>query len=182
MEHFGTGLSYSEYTLIRLLYEDIYKPTITKFLKYETDMGAINILSLEKRDFIKVIDGELYLRDTALKIMQANKNNPRTRAFLLADKLREIFPEGKKGNMYHWRGSTMDIGKKLTKFIYSHPRYTNEQIIEATEQYVSGFSPMDMDTAMMLLKYFIEKNGFSVLLEFLENDDIKEEKVQRRRI
>lgn len=75
----------------------------------------------------------------------------------LAEKLREIFPAGKKpGYAYTWRDSVSCIADRLKKFFMKYGEYTDEQVIEATKAYVASFN--GNYTYMQLLKYFIWKN------------------------
>ena len=75
----------------------------------------------------------------------------------LAEKLREIFPAGKKpGYAYTWRDSISCIADRLKKFFMKYGEYTDEQVIEATKAYVASFN--GNYTYMQLLKYFIWKN------------------------
>lgn len=92
----------------------------------------------------------------------------------LADKLREIFPKGKKpGTSYMWRGSTAVISKKLQALVKATKiEFTDEEAIRATERYVKDKSN---DPTMRLLTYFISKNDNgefkSEFLDYLSNDD-----------
>ena len=75
----------------------------------------------------------------------------------LAEKLREIFPSGKKpGYAYTWRDSVSCIADRLKKFFMKYGEYTDEQVIEATKAYVASFNGNYQ--YMQLLKYFIWKN------------------------
>ena len=75
----------------------------------------------------------------------------------LAEKLREIFPAGKKpGYAYTWRDSVSCIADRLKKFFLKYGEYTDEQVIEATKAYVASFNGNYQ--YMQLLKYFIWKN------------------------
>lgn len=96
----------------------------------------------------------------------------------LADKLREIYPEGKMtGTSYYYRCNKTDIIKKLKSFFRRYGEYTSEQIIEATQRYVSSFN--GNYTYLRLLKYFIwkdeNKDGetlqVSQLADWIENKD-----------
>jgi hypothetical protein len=76
---------------------------------------------------------------------------------VLADKLREIFPAGKKpGYAYTWRDSTSCIADRLKKFFLKYGEHTDEQVIQATKEYVASFNGNYQ--YMQLLKYFIWKN------------------------
>lgn len=75
----------------------------------------------------------------------------------LADKLRSIYPEGKmEGTSYYYRCNKADIIRKLKSFFRRYGEYTSEQIIEATQRYVSSFN--GNYTYLRLLKYFIWKD------------------------
>ena len=75
----------------------------------------------------------------------------------LADKLREIYPEGKMaGTSYYYRCNRADIVRKLKSFFRRYGEYTPEQIIEATQRYVASFN--GNYTYLRLLKYFIWKD------------------------
>lgn len=88
----------------------------------------------------------------------------------LAKKMRNLFPEGKKGTTpYYWRGNSKEIETKLSEFSKKNPEYTEEQILNATNRYLESYKLRGDLTFMHLLKYFIEKDGNSILLTFLEN-------------
>lgn len=88
----------------------------------------------------------------------------------LAQNLREIYPSGKKGNAYYWRGSISEIETKLRAFYkkYGH-KYSPEEVEVATKKYVDSFTDLNRDKAMMLLKYFIAKDNTSTLLSYLDH-------------
>ena len=76
---------------------------------------------------------------------------------VLTEKLREIYPKGKKaGTEYHWRSNPNEVKNKLRRFFQLFPdaKITEEEIIVATEKYVRD---MEYDQHMRLLKYFILK-------------------------
>lgn len=75
----------------------------------------------------------------------------------LAEKLQEIYPKGRKpGTTYMWRGTKVEIAKKLkTLVVKYHYDFTEEQAITATRNYVASFN--GDYTKMRLLKYFILK-------------------------
>ena len=95
----------------------------------------------------------------------------------LADKLRDIYPNGKIFNTnYYYRGNKGDIVNKLKTFFKRYgTKYTDEQIISATQKYINSFN--GNYTYLKLLKYFIWKDerlkGESVqslLADFIENE------------
>lgn len=76
----------------------------------------------------------------------------------LASQLMEIFPKGKKeGTTSYWRGNRKEIRERLQKFfkLYGN-KYTDEQILKATQDYVSSFN--GNYSYMRVLKYFILKD------------------------
>lgn len=99
----------------------------------------------------------------------------------LADKLRDIYPNGKIFNTnYYYRCNRQDIINKLKTFfkIYG-TKYTDEQIINATQKYVNSFN--GNYAYLKLLKYFIWKDerlkGESVqslLADFIENESAED--------
>lgn len=103
------------------------------------------------------------------------KNN--TRLENLAERLRELYPEGKKqGTQYYWRDSNSVIVKKLKALVKKYGDcFTDEQAINATKKYVESFNGNYQ--FMQLLKYFISKNVVkggeveetSQLLSYIEN-------------
>lgn len=102
------------------------------------------------------------------KIKETKVSSPRSQE--LVDILRAIYPEGKKpGTPYYWRGNSSEIKTKLDSFFerYKKLNISNEMIIKATENYVKSYE--GDRNYMQLLKYFIEKNGESALLTFIEN-------------
>ena len=95
----------------------------------------------------------------------------------LADKLREIYPSGKIPNTnYYYKCNKQDIINKLKTFFKMYgTKYTDEQIINATQKYINSFN--GNYAYLKLLKYFIWKDerlkGESVqslLADFIENE------------
>lgn len=97
------------------------------------------------------------LCDSAL--LSCDKDVPKgERLSNLTKALMEVFPEGKKeGTSQYWRGNTRDVTLKLQKFfkLYGN-KYTDEQIINAAQRYVSSYNGRYQ--YMRVLKYFIMKN------------------------
>lgn len=77
----------------------------------------------------------------------------------LAEKLKEIYPKGKKeGTTYMWRGTTAEIVRKLQTLIEKYNfDFTDEEAIEATKYYVESFK--GDYRYMQLLKYFLLKTA-----------------------
>ena len=95
---------------------------------------------------------------------------------VLAGKLQELFPKGKKpGTNLMWRDSQAIISKKLKTVVKKYnANFTDEQAIEATKKYVESFNG-DYQF-MQVLKYFICKRNnitgdeTSQFLSYIEND------------
>lgn len=96
----------------------------------------------------------------------------------LVPQLQIIYPEGKNFNNQYWRGNKTDIKRKLQTFFKKYGNdYTDEQIINATQAYVSGFN--GEYKFMRLLQYFIWKEEIkdgtkvpvSELANYIENAD-----------
>ena len=123
----------------------------------------------------------------------SNSDNTNSRARELSLKLQSIYPEGFKvitkdnyQKKYPWRDSSVTITNRLIIFFKRYGNnYTDNQIIDATKRYISGFK--DDNTLMKLLKYFIFKDNItynsngeveveetSELLTFLENPELTE--------
>lgn len=112
-------------------------------------------------------------------IMDSDKQQePQDRLNLLAARLKEIFPKGKKdGTNYYWADGVALIVRRLKLFFKKYGNdFTDEQIIQATEKYVQGFNGNYQ--YMRLLKYFIfkekvgangEVEGDSELISYIEN-------------
>lgn len=101
---------------------------------------------------------------------------PEERLNRLAEKLKEIFPRGKKdGTSLYWSEGKSLIVKRLKGFIKKYGEYTDDQIINATKKYVESFN--GDYTFMRTLKYFIYKNVVNAgeieyssdLLNYIEN-------------
>lgn len=106
-------------------------------------------------DYVSLTSTGEHLAESIL----AESNTPEENRFtVLADKLREIFPAGKKpGYAYTWRDSTSCIADRLKKFFLKYgDNYSDEDIIRVTKEYVSSFNGNYQ--YMQLLKYFIWKN------------------------
>lgn len=98
---------------------------------------------------------------------------------LLAPKLIELYPKGKKeGTAYMWRDSKSIISKRLRALVRKYKvDFTDEQAIDATRRYVQSFN--GNYRYMQLLKYFISKKTVvdgtieesSQLLSYIENEE-----------
>lgn len=81
---------------------------------------------------------------------------------------RNLFPPGTNASGYHYRGNKGEVLIKLTKFVEKNPKYSKEEIMQATKNYINRCSRLN--SYMMLAHYFIHKKEVgSTLLTELEN-------------
>lgn len=116
-------------------------------------------------------------------MLKSNKNlvNNEDRFNNLAEKLMEIFPEGKKaGTTYYWRGNKAVISARLQKLVdKTAVDFTDEEAIDAARRYVNSFK--GDYKYMSILQYFIWKKKNmgeeldSQFLSYIENKDSKDE-------
>ena len=108
---------------------------------------------------------------------KGNKGIDTDRYDELADKLRELYPKGRKeGTSYLWRDSHAKIANKLRTLVKKYNfKFTDEQAINATKRYIESFN--GNYNYMQLLKYFILKKDKdtgeenSQLMSYIENED-----------
>lgn len=106
-------------------------------------------------EYVSITDTAEYMVESLMASSSEVASEERCKQ--LAEKLREIFPAGKKpGYAYTWRDSVSCITDRLKKFFMKYGEYSDEQVIEATKAYVASFN--GNYTYMQLLKYFIWKN------------------------
>lgn len=90
----------------------------------------------------------------------------------LAIQMRALYPKGNNSSGYPWRGNLRDLTKRLKKFFKLYGNWTDEEIIDATQRYISHYN--GDYTYMRILKYFILKSDKgeegSDLATWLEND------------
>lgn len=99
----------------------------------------------------------------------------------LAQKMRELYPEGRKeGTTYYWRDSVPVISRKLKTLVAKFGvKFTEEEALDATRRYIASFN--GDYRFMQLLKYFILKTDKttgdirSEFLSLLENKDSEEQ-------
>lgn len=127
---------------------DLKKTIDSLLVKGLVDKDVFNKLSLSKK-------ANMLLEKVAL---DADKNIPPGRELEdLVNKLKSLFPEGKKpGTSLYWRGNYLEIVKKLRVFFKKYKRYSDEEIVDAAKRYVESFNG-DYQY-MHILKYFILKS------------------------
>lgn len=115
--------------------------------------------SLRERGLISLSSQGLYLTDKGKeKLFSVDKDLPNNIDYVkLAEKLREIYPEGiKGGTTCMWRDSVEMIARKLRTLVTKYNcSFTEEQAIKVTQDYVDSFN--GDYTYMQVLKYFLLK-------------------------
>lgn len=111
--------------------------------------------------------------------MEITGQNNDYRFLELADKLRELYPTGRKnGTQLQWRDSTKVIAQRLKAFVKKFEcDFSDEEYVEATKRYIGSFNGNYQ--YMQVLKYFIMKAGVedgtsvinSQLLSYLQNKE-----------
>ena len=130
---------------------------------------------------VKDVEGYLLDNNKLGKIQQwmADSNldtSKKSRLEVLAEKMMEVYPSGKKNSTQYWRDSVKIISQRLAvflkKFEVDPNAYSDEDFVKATEEYVRTFN--GEYTYMQLLKYFIFKKNDdgiyeSQLINYLSN-------------
>lgn len=118
------------------------------FLLFNVKEGDINkcVSSLIQKGWVdknlfdstKVVISNNRKEDITTILVDSEKTETKLEFEELADKLREIFPKGKKpGTTYMWRDTTAVIAKKLKILVTKYNcKFTEEQAIKATQAYV----------------------------------------------
>ena len=132
--------------------ETFEKARRQNFLKFNSPYSNTNRFPND----IELSETGEYLVESVLADSNLDDNSEE-RFINLANKLRELFPAGKKpGYAYTWRDSTSCIVDRLKKFVMKYGNHPDEEIIAATKKYVNSFNGNYQ--YMQLLKYFIWKN------------------------
>lgn len=147
------NLSMDEFLVLLLTYnkaniQEVKQSLVEKGLADFSVFDDELIISSTTKDLITSIS-----IDSDVKVLSKDKEFRE-----LADKLKELFPKGKKaGTTYMWRDSTAVIARKLKTLVVKYDyQFTEEQAIKATKSYVESFN--GDYTYMQLLKYFILKS------------------------
>lgn len=169
------NLSMDEFLVLLLTYnkaniqevkQSLVEKGLADFSVFDEDL----VISSTTKDLITSIT-----IDSDVKVLSKDKEFRE-----LADKLKELFPKGKKaGTTYMWRDSTAVIARKLKTLVVKYDyQFTEEQAIKATKAYVESFN--GDYTYMQLLKYFILKSLpdgeiKSDFMSYIENEGQEDE-------
>lgn len=151
-----------------LLVEEVLLLMAIKVTKYPID-SIVQTLIDKKLVWINNEDGSPNLtlmgNDIMEKLLLAGDAAvpEETRIRELARKVMDVYPKGGKPYMMDgkehkipWRGNIADICKRLKKFFKIYGQYTDDQIIQATQNYVNLHN--NGDDSMRVLGYFILKD------------------------
>ena len=129
----------------------------------------VDYLSLSSKGYISIDGATVSLLPRAISLIDGKGRD----YIELASKIRQIFPTGNKDGKYPWRGTLKSIVDKIKKLdkSYGLSKYSDEDILSACSSYVSKFGFKDMDRGMQIAPYFIEKEGISSLMSWLENKE-----------
>lgn len=155
------NLSIEEFALLMFYYQEHNMGEVQDKL-IEKGFISKNLDSEKDIDFWVTNEGKDILDATfADSIKTTNKYKE------LAETLISLYPKGHKpGTNLSWKGNITDIINKLKAFKTKY-KYTDEQIIQATKDYVAHFG--EDTTYMKILKYFILKNNESTLADIIDN-------------
>jgi hypothetical protein len=180
-----SGYTIPEFFAILSLYyghlitnETIKKATDDGYIDFKgVDFDGLPVNPKVNHNGFEMLDEVLVASEIQEKVR--TKGKVEDRFIVLADKLRDLYPSGKKpGTNYQWKDSTAIIAKKLKALIASTgAKFTDEEAVEATERYVKSFNGNYQ--YMQLLKYFISKRVAidgtieenSQLLSYIQNKE-----------
>ena len=126
-------------------------------MEYEMLRNGFPALCTISREGIEVAES-LLLDSEYTEQREDSEGKIRDRFDILADKLRELFPKGRKeGTNLQWRDSTAIISKRLKTIVKKYGvTFTDEEAIDATKRYIESFN--GDYRFMQVLMYFIFKN------------------------
>lgn len=168
---------------INLLVDNNLTPDEYVFLYY-LDKGqiySVNLITdyekMEKAGFIKIGD-RIYIRKRGSDLVN-NKKSTVVKSSSTdtiptwIDEWRDLFPKGIKTAGYAIRGTRGGCIKKMRKFIREHKKVPKDQIFKATKLYVEEKKRVRY-AYMRIADYFIEKDGGSLLENYIEQLDSNE--------
>ena len=167
------NLSIKEFLVLYLCFleTDIEKTINSLVDKKVADKNLYNNIDLVLSDNTKELIATILVESDKAVVNNQEKFNQ------LAEKMRELYPAGKKpGTTYYWKDSVPIIARKLETLVSKfNVNFTEEEVLNATKRYIDSFN--GDYRYMQLLKYFILKTDKttgevrSELLAFLANED-----------
>lgn len=164
------NLTLSEIELLHIIGQGADLEELKKSLTKKGLLSRSYEKGLPKGYFITIKASDI-VNKVILESDQPEVQIPKSRVEELIEKVRELYPEGRKqGTPYYWRGNRVDIKNKLLAFFKKYgDTYSDDDIISATKDYVEGFR--GDYRFMKLLEYFIWKkdNTTSTFVSELAN-------------
>lgn len=159
-------LSVNEYLTLLSVY---YK---TKAITIPYTDRKMDYFSLQEKKYLVISGNSVSLTPKALSLMGIFGRD----YVSLAMDIRSIFPKGSKAGKYPWKSTVKSLTDKLKKLdkSFGMSEYTDEQILAVVNQYVGRFTSTDMDRGMQIASYFVEKDGESALMAWLQMEPEKE--------
>lgn len=162
------------------------KDLILDYIKNHTGFNIQEIQELEDNGWIKIINKsekiifENLQIEEKFRIFVEKKDKPEKDWI---NEWLEMFPRGVKSGGYYIKTDLNGCRKKMRKFTSTHPEYTKETIIKATQNYINRCEHNGYQY-MKIAPYFIEKDGVSMLsgeceaiitnIDEYTNDNIKQ--------
>ena len=125
----------------------------------------VDYFSLQEKQYLLIDGSSVALTIKSIRLIEGVGRD----YTILAISIRDQFPKGSKGGKYPWKGTVKAIADKLKKLDKSFglSEYSDQQIIDSVRNYVNRFTLADMDRGMQIATYFIEKDGDSSLMAWL---------------
>lgn len=163
---------YFERCITRDTFEEICKKG---FIVYDEFRGGFPVNGRITQDGVDVVES-LFLNSEIVQVVEDSEGK-HDRFMLLADKLRELYPKGKKaGTNLQWRDSNVMICKRLKALVKKYGvSFTDEEAVEATRRYIDSFR--GDYRFMQVLRYFLWKDDRisgeenSQFLSYLQNEE-----------
>jgi hypothetical protein len=162
------------------------KDLILDYIKNHTGFNIQDVKELEDNGWIKIINKsekiifENLQIEEKFRIFVEKKDKPEKDWI---NEWLEMFPKGVKSGGYYIKTDLNGCRKKMRKFTSTHPEYTKETIIKATQNYINRCEHNGYQY-MKIAPYFIEKDGVSMLsgeceaiitnIDEYTNDNIKQ--------
>lgn len=180
-----SGLSLNDYFICYCIYHN-RKDLILDYIKSHKGFSIQEIQELEDNGWIKIINKsekiifENLQIEEKFRIFVEKKDKPEKDWI---NEWLEMFPKGVKSGGYYIKTDLNGCRKKMKKFTSTHPEYTKETIIKATQNYINRCEHNGYQY-MKIAPYFIEKDGVSMLsgeceaiitnIDEYTNDNIKQ--------
>lgn len=163
---------YFEHCITRDTFNEVCKKG---FIVYDEFRAGFPVNGRITQTGVDVVES-LFLNSEIVQVVKED-GREQDRFMVLADKLRELYPQGRKqGTNLQWRDSTVMICKRLKALVKKYGvSFTDEEAVAATRRYVDSFH--GDYRFMQVLRYFLWKDDrikgeeVSQFLSYLQNED-----------